>query len=171
MSVRMPMSEETKRKISLANSGKVRTAETKNKLRQIGLGKKHSEETKKKMRNSRLGVKLSQETKEKISLAHRGKKKGPTPEDVKERIRNKINGDKSPHWKASRVGYRGIHLWIERTLGRPKKCSHCQKISDDSREMQWANKSGRYLRDVSDWIRLCRKCHVIMDGRGKKLIK
>jgi len=27
------------------------------------------------------------------------------------------------------------------------------------KKIHWANKSGEYLRDKDDWIRLCCKCH------------
>jgi hypothetical protein len=61
------VSEETRRKISKSNSGKVRTEEVKNKLRIIStgqkgywLGKKRSEETKEKLRNIKLGKKRAE---------------------------------------------------------------------------------------------------------------
>jgi hypothetical protein len=171
MKKRKPLSEETKRKISLANTGKVRTTETKNKLRAIGLGKKHSDETKEKMRAARLGVKLSEEAKKKISTAHKGKKCKPASDETKKKIGDSMREDKSYKWKGDDVGYRGLHLWVEKHLGKPNKCSHCGKLSDEEREMQWANISGKYLRVITDWIRLCRKCHAVMDGRGKNFNK
>ena len=27
----------------------------------------------------------------------------------------------------------------------------------------WANRSGRYLRELTDWVRLCAKCHKAYD--------
>lgn len=35
--------------------------------------------------------------------------------------------------------------------------------------MDLANKSGKYLRDLSDWWYLCRKCHMTIDGRIEKV--
>jgi hypothetical protein len=29
--------------------------------------------------------------------------------------------------------------------------------------MQWANKSGKYLRKQDDWLSLCKKCHCRYD--------
>ena len=77
-------SEETKRKMSLAQKGKHRdpcSEETKQKLREINLGKKLSEETKKKIseaisgeKNGNYGKKFSDEHKKKLSEAKKGKK-------------------------------------------------------------------------------------------------
>lgn len=49
-----PMTEETKNKIGLKNTGKKRTEETKEKMRQKRIGTRASEETKEKMRIARL---------------------------------------------------------------------------------------------------------------------
>lgn len=53
------------------------------------------------------------------------------------------------------VSYRAIHKWIERTLGRPKKCLHC----GTTEKLNWANVSGEYKRDLTDWMELCSSCH------------
>ena len=57
------LSEETKKKIGLANKGNTGR-----------LGKKHSEESKKKMSLARTGNKHSEETKKKLSLTQIGNK-------------------------------------------------------------------------------------------------
>lgn len=70
--------------------------------------------------------------------------------------------ERSATWKGDQVGYRGLHLWVTKHLGKPNKCSHCGKISS-GHGMHWANKSGKYLRILSDWIRLCVSCHKAHD--------
>lgn len=55
--------------------------------------------------------------------------------------------------------YRSRHDWIQRKLGKPNYCCAC-KVSDN-RKYHWANISGDYLKDVSDWKRMCVRCHVI----------
>lgn len=65
--------------------------------------------------------------------------------------------DKSPNWKGDSVGITALHNWVERRLGKPRKCEHCS--TTESRFFDWANKSQEYKRELSDWIRLCRKCH------------
>lgn len=42
------------------------------------------------------------------------------------------------------------------------KCERCHRT--DKKKYEWANKSGRYLRDLTDWIRLCTSCHRLHDA-------
>lgn len=77
------LSEETKRKIGEANTGKIRSEETKKKMSEANRGDKHPmfgktppEETKQKMRETQLGKKLSEEHKTKIGESHKGEKNG-----------------------------------------------------------------------------------------------
>lgn len=67
--------------------------------------------------------------------------------------------DKSSSWKGDKVGYRALHNWVEKVLGKPKVCQNCGKICTTRNSIHWANKTGKYLRDISDWLRLCVKCH------------
>lgn len=65
-------------------------------------------------------------------------------------------------WAANRkevLTYSGIHKWVTRTFGQPDACEHCTKAGLSGRSIHWANKSGEYKRDRSDWMRLCRPCH------------
>jgi len=72
-------SEETKRKISLANKGRV-----------------HSEQSKKNMSAGRIGMKLSEETKRKMSISHRGFKHSA---EAKEKISKAQSREKNHGWK------------------------------------------------------------------------
>jgi hypothetical protein len=36
------------------------------------------------------------------------------------------------------------------------------------KRFDWANKSGKYMRDIADYIQLCPSCHKLYDG-GKKI--
>ena len=67
--------------------------------------------------------------------------------------------DKNINWKGDEVGYHGLHKWIARQLGKPQHCAYCQNTSLEPRNYHWANISHAYKRDLSDWIRLCAKCH------------
>lgn len=55
--------------------------------------------------------------------------------------------------------YRGIHNWVERRLGKPKRCDVCLVTED--KMYHWANISGQYKKELSDWRRLCVPCHMI----------
>jgi group I intron endonuclease len=65
--VSKPMSEQTKKKISLANTGKIRTQETKNKISISNKGKKRTTEAILNYSKAKKGNILSEETKNKIS--------------------------------------------------------------------------------------------------------
>lgn len=72
-------------------------------------------------------------------------------------------------WKGDDVGYHGVHDWIKSHWGKPEICEHCDAKNLGGKRHQWANISGEYKRDRSDWIRLCAKCHYRFDGRDKNL--
>lgn len=74
-------------------------------------------------------------------------------------------GEKNNKWKGDNVGYTGMHHWVSRHLGKPKKCEYCKSTKENKYE--WANKSRDYKRDLSDWLRLCVKCHRKYDARYK----
>lgn len=77
----------------------------------------------------------------------------------------KIAGEKHPGWKGDKVQYRGLHNWIEKRLGKPKECTKCADVN--AKRYHWHNISGKYQRDLNDWIRLCAKCHVRVEKEGK----
>jgi len=66
---------------------------------------------------------------------------------------------KSSRWKGNDVGYRGLHYWVERKLGKPDICEYCGKSGLKGHQIHWANKSDEYKRILTDWFRLCPKCH------------
>ena len=61
-------------------------------------------------------------------------------------------------------GYRQIHLWVERQLGKPLSCTRCLHTFQRTRQVNWANISGEYKRELTDWVRLCVGCHRRMDN-------
>ena len=73
--------------------------------------------------------------------------------------------EKNPMWKGDKVGYQALHGWVRRRLHKTKLCEKCHK----SLPYDLANRSGKYLRDLSDWEWLCRRCHMLGDGRMKNL--
>ncbi len=76
-------------------------------------------------------------------------------------------GHEHKSWSAKPT-YSGIHQWISRTLGKPMVCENCDFIDGNNRDYHWANLSGRYNRDVSDWARLCIWCHFAIDNTVTK---
>ena len=62
----------------------------------------------------------------------------------------------------SRKEYEAVHYWIRKNYG---KATHCEKDpSHKSTQYEWANISGEYKRDISDYIQLCPSCHRKMDN-------
>jgi hypothetical protein len=76
-------------------------------------------------------------------------------------------GKKAYNWKGNEVSYAGIHNWLYRELGSPKTCWFCGNTK--AIKYDWANVSGRYKRELKDWVRLCRSCHQHMDGVPAKV--
>ena|SRR3990167_2868482 len=66
-----------------------------------------------------------------------------------------IRGDKNGRWKGDDVGYYALHDWVRSKAGIPKVCKHC----GGTNKVQWANMSGKYKRDLTDWMTLCYWCH------------
>jgi hypothetical protein len=62
------------------------------------------------------------------------------------------------------VKYSAIHMWVASKLGRPQKCEKCGGTDRSPRSYQWANISGKYERDLKDWVRLCKPCHMKFDN-------
>lgn len=92
-----------------------------------------------------------------------------------------IKRDKSGRFVKGHVGFRdeangqfkrdanyfSIHDWVKIRLGKPSECENCGIT--DAKKYEWANISGLYLRDLSDWARLCVTCHRLIDGHGYKM--
>lgn len=75
-----------------------------------------------------------------------------------------------PNFKGEKVGYDALHDWVNRHKGKALLCEHCGK---DHGRIEWANKSHKYKRDLSDWVSLCKPCHNKYDNirKGKSVIK
>ncbi|MEW6610673.1 MAG: NUMOD3 domain-containing DNA-binding protein [Patescibacteria group bacterium] len=143
--------------------------ETIEKIRKSNIGKKRSEETRRKISEAHKGLKPNLETRMKMSLAHKGK---TSPASIaaliqaNEERRGKPQwwqrGDRHYNWKGDKVKYRSLHTWVEKRLGKPDGCEFCGRKAT-GRQINWANKSGEYKRDLSDWICLCVPCHTQYD--------
>src|SRR5579872_136459 len=79
--------------------------------------------------------------------------------EQKEKIRNsckKYSGENHWNWQGDQAGYDALHEWIKSKLGKAKKCTNgC----NNKKRYEWANISGEYKRDISDWHELCTSCN------------
>ena len=111
----------------------------------------------------------SEATKRKIAVSHIGVGKGiPLAETHKraiaEGMKGKHSNEENPAWKGEKVKYMGLHNWVRRHLGTPKKCMHCG--TTEEKVYHWANISKKYKRDLNDWVRLCVPCHRKFDKKA-----
>ena|SRR3990167_6976863 len=72
-----------------------------------------------------------------------------------------------PEWKGDKVSYHGLHAWVARWKGKSSICEECGTTT--ASHYEWANISGKYKRDLSDWKRLCKKCHHRFDNISAKI--
>lgn len=96
-----------------------------------------------------------------------GKKRPPFSEITKKKMRENQKGEGNSNWKGDEVKYQGLHKWIRTNYGIPSKCEYCGTTK--KRMYHWANLSGEYKRDISDWIRVCVPCHKKYIDTGKVL--
>ena len=111
----------------------------------------------------RKGYKQTPEHRAKTTKALR--EWGAKPES-KERMKILHRGENNGRWKGVSASYASVHQWVARWLGSPEKCQGCGTDGLKGRYINWANKSGNYLRDLSDWLRLCTRCHYHFDRNG-----
>jgi hypothetical protein len=69
-------------------------------------------------------------------------------------------------WKGENVGYKRLHFWVRKNLSKPDLCLLCNKIPP----YDVANISGKYHRSLDDWQWICRRCHMLNDGRLQLLV-
>lgn len=81
-----------------------------------------------------------------------------------ENMRSKRMGKLNPNWSGDHVGYAALHDWVKSHLKKPRLCDMCKVVPP----YDLANK-GVYNRNLSNWEWLCRKCHMLSDGRMDRL--
>lgn len=69
------------------------------------------------------------------------------------------------NYKGNNAGYMAKHLWISKKYGKLRICQLCG--TREAKYYDWANVSGKYKREISDWLRLCRNCHKQFDRKDK----
>jgi len=58
--------------------------------------------------------------------------------------------------------YWRVHQWLHRKYGSAHKCvgENCESLTN---KFHWANISGKYLFDITDWQQMCTVCHGVYD--------
>ena len=169
------LSEITKQRIGLANKGKQFSEERKEKISQSLLGRKLSKEHREKIRQNNLknprrywlGKKRPDISRimsiYNKKIGRRPLRKIGTQSWNKNKKCPQLCGEKNGIWKGDNVSYSGLHYWVSYHLGKPDTCEFCGQNGLSGKQIHWANKSGDYLRDLNDWLRLCVSCHIKYD--------
>lgn len=126
---RGPMSEEHKRKIGLANKGRVFTSEHRRKLGLVNKGKKHgpiSEEHKNRISLANTGRVRTEEWKRKLSEARRGKTNSEAQKEkqriaLKNRWANGFQGMKGYQWSPEQIKAMQARLHTPEALKKSKE--------------------------------------------------
>jgi CRISPR/Cas system-associated endonuclease/helicase Cas3 len=66
--------------------------------------------------------------------------------------------------RKDKLTYSAVHTWLRREYGA---ANHCEIDGNHSGKFNWANISGKYLKDVNDYRQLCSLHHYWYD-RDKK---
>ena len=156
-------------KLAIANKGKKHTEETKEKIRQARLGSKLSEEHKLAISAGLLGHEVSDETRLKLSQV-------VVTDERRKRISEAQSAEKSNSWK----GGRSRHLYfgkgkyrLKKIFGDPIKCYFpgCDKVEGKNvKSVDCHHLDGDHENnplDGSNWLPLCRRHHMLADGRLK----
>ena len=127
----------------------------------VGRTWKLSEATKERQRiAARKRPPMTEAHKLALSISHKGKRRTP---DANERTRKTMLSKGVNHHNYSKnPSYSAVHYWIVRRYGKASQCINCHL--PDRKRYHWANTSGEYKRDISDWIELCASCHWYFDN-------
>jgi hypothetical protein len=85
---------------------------------------------------------------------------------IKFQLQAKPVGEASPHWTGMEAGYNAKHKWISRYAGKATRCSFDPNHAGP--RFEWANVSGEYKREISDYMQLCVRCHRKFDSERRK---
>lgn len=76
-------------------------------------------------------------------------------------------GEQSPNFKREGITYNSLHAWVRKHKPKPNYCMSCGQVKP---LLEIACK-GKYDRNFDNYEWLCRKCHMIKDGRLDNLLR
>lgn len=154
-------------KLALANRGRKHTPEAREKIRKARLGSKLSKEHKLAISAGLLGHEVSEKTRQKLSQV-------VFTDERKRNISQAQSAEKSNTWKGgvSRHLYFGKGKFrLKRIFGEPLKCFFpgCDRVEGENvRSVDCHHLDGDHENnplDGSNWLPLCRRHHMLVDGR------
>lgn len=83
------------------------------------------------------------------------------------RLYSTMHESDHPRWAGENVGYWGIHDWLTKHYGQPKKCEVCG-LDSKNKMYHWANITGLHKRSRKSYKRMCVSCHRKHDYKQRK---
>lgn len=81
-------------------------------------------------------------------------------------IKTWMGGENNYRWKTRNMNYMSLHNWLRANFKKKGVCEGCKK----KKKTDWACKDHKsYTKSRTDWIELCRRCHIIYDNILPKL--
>lgn len=136
-------------------------------------GKPLSPEHRAKISAAKRGRPLSAETRRRVAAANARRRGQPLSETTRRRMsesrRGRFLGEEHHNWRGDAVSYTTLHAWVRRRKPKTGACSECRAEVGTGRRSgtEWANVSGRYRRDLDDFIELCIPCHRDRDRQAR----
>ena len=112
---------------------------------------------------------LSKETRERMSQTRRGNTNTRGKHWKWSEVSKLAKlGDKNPMWKGDKPIHKtSLHQWVRCNWPKPELCQTC----GINPALDLANITGIYERDFKNWKYLCRRCHMLSDGRILKNLR
>ena len=147
----MVYTEEMRKRLSEAFTGRVFSDEHKEKIGAAHKGRVFSEETRRKMSESAKKRRASKETREKMSAQRLGRKGKPRSEEVKNKISEKLMGHKqSEDTRRKKSEAHKGKIIPQETRDKLSKANKGKRLSDEAKKRMiesnkktWARKNGR----------------------------
>jgi hypothetical protein len=102
------------------------------------------------------GKARSVETRVRLSISHKGLRASP---ETRAKLSEINRHEGNAQWKGDGAKYSAIHMWVKKNRVKTGKCSTCAHEG----YTEWANISGVYLRDLTDYAEMCKRCHYEFD--------
>jgi hypothetical protein len=86
-----------------------------------------------------------------------------TPHTIETRVKISLSPNLKTNFKDGRAKYSSVHKWVVRWFGRADLCEN-KNCNKKSKTFDWACITGVYEKDINNFKKLCRSCHVKLDG-------
>lgn len=78
-------------------------------------------------------------------------------------------GELNPRWAGEKPKTRALHTWVRRHKKIPENCDVCKiRTPIDLANISPSYNAKTYTRVLENWVYLCRRCHMLQDGRIEK---